>query len=839
MPRHDKEGSFAAVNAATGEPMELAMQRLWLTGEVLPVGARLWVQHEFQSKEEKPLEVIYAFPLPRDAALRRFVVKGERFSIQSSLKPVGEAEEEYEAGMERGHLSALARLHRDGLVNLMLGNLRPGELVTVSLEVIAGVETRDDGLRFRFPFTLAPSYHSKARSSRLESGRGEIELPEEQFGNLILPVFSKDASDLHQVGFDLAIRTSQEVVEIASPSHGIRVSKSENGVAKARLATEGELPNRDLVLEARTKKPTTQVLSGLGEDGRGCFAAIVPSGEFGEAPEEPRRVVFVLDRSGSMMGGNLEQARRAIEACLGLLSPEDEFGLIAFDDELEAFRPQPDSGQQPAPRSRLRAWLQAISQEPDAASESSCSLGFGTRANRDAAQVFLEGVEARGGTELGPALLEAIRALGNSPGDVFLVTDGQVFGSEDILQKVGGRGVYIHCLGIGSASQDRFLSLLARRTGGVSRFLTPRERVDLEAVDLFASICRPVAANLDAKLVEPPEAGLAPKPAAKVFPGDPLVLMGQCAAQGPSRIELAWECAGQRLRRTIGFEIDQRSAETLRLIQGARLITDLESELTTDESAWMRPRSEPKSAAERRENRVQRRLETLGQEYGLANRALALVAVVEREGDREGEIPETRIVSVGMPEGTAFSAYFGAPAMSRITGGISPMEMLLDLPGSMPLEGCSPIRASLDADSDGLVLSDFIPHTAPRRGVRRPTPRREVQEGPDLLDLARQLEPDGGMPGDTKDERLLASVLALLAFLAEGHTKTSGAFRAHVKRLTAYLEEGGADNETVDRVLALAAAGTSLPGDWLRTKPIARAWEDIEAALAKLSASSA
>ena len=44
------------------------MQRLWLTGQVLPAGARLVVQHVFRSEEEKPLEVIYSFPLPRDAA---------------------------------------------------------------------------------------------------------------------------------------------------------------------------------------------------------------------------------------------------------------------------------------------------------------------------------------------------------------------------------------------------------------------------------------------------------------------------------------------------------------------------------------------------------------------------------------------------------------------------------------------------------------------------------------------------------------------------------------------------------------------------------------------------
>jgi hypothetical protein len=54
--------NFAPFAAATGEAVKLSMQRLWLAGQVLPAGARLVAQHVFRSGEEKPIEVIYAFP---------------------------------------------------------------------------------------------------------------------------------------------------------------------------------------------------------------------------------------------------------------------------------------------------------------------------------------------------------------------------------------------------------------------------------------------------------------------------------------------------------------------------------------------------------------------------------------------------------------------------------------------------------------------------------------------------------------------------------------------------------------------------------------------------------
>lgn len=46
---------YAPRCARSGEPIGLAMQRLRLTGLVLPVGARLFVHHAFRSQEQKPL----------------------------------------------------------------------------------------------------------------------------------------------------------------------------------------------------------------------------------------------------------------------------------------------------------------------------------------------------------------------------------------------------------------------------------------------------------------------------------------------------------------------------------------------------------------------------------------------------------------------------------------------------------------------------------------------------------------------------------------------------------------------------------------------------------------
>ena len=443
------------------QDMQLTMQNLFLTGQILSVGARLWVRHEFQSNEAQPVEVVYPFALPREATLRRFRISGDGFAVGSELRSKEEALQQYEDGIAQGSLSSLATIYRDGVTNLSVGNIRPNEKVVVLLEILAGVELHDGGIRFRFPFTLAPSYHANARVIEAEPGLGEMEFPENEFGDLMLPKFRQDARDLHSVGFSLELQTGGDPKEVASPSHTIRVEREGDQIRRVSLARNSDLPDRDVVLEVRRADVKTTVLSGLDSKGEGRFAAVLPSTEFGSRPSGPRRLVILLDRSGSMHGTPINQAKKAIEACLGALDEGDQFGLVTFSNGTDVYRDH---------------------------------LQDATSKNRQAARKSLEAVIADGGTEMGAGLKRAVEVLGQNgadsgglkSGNILIITDGQVFGTESILERIRKKGVRVHCLGIGSASQDRFLAQLASETGGGSRLLTPAERVDLPAISLPA-----------------------------------------------------------------------------------------------------------------------------------------------------------------------------------------------------------------------------------------------------------------------------------------------------------------------------------------------------------------
>jgi Ca-activated chloride channel homolog len=774
---------FAPMTLQTRQPIALGMQQLWLTGRVLAMGARLWVRHEFVSQEAKALEVIYSFALPRDAALRRFRITGADFQVHSELRPTKEATEIYEAGIAAGSLSALVRQYGDGMINLSVGNIRPQEKVTVLLELLAGVELHDGSLRFRFPFTLAPSYHRQARGIEIAPGRFEMELPGEEFGDLILPQFAANAKELHQVGFCLDAEMAGAIEEVSSPSHAVRVQTMSAEKSRVLLSREGDVPNRDLVLDMKCKAAGARVFGGMDAGGKARFAAVIPSTEFGKLEKSVRRVVILLDRSGSMEGTPIAQAKKAIEACLGGLDAEDQFGIVAFSDNADAFQP---------------------------------GLCLGTMQEREKGHKYLKGISAGGGTELAQGVEEAAKLLGNEPGDIFIITDGQVFGTETILTRARAAGVRIHCLGIGSASQDRFLGHLAIHTGGTSRFLTPNERVDLPVLELFASVGRPLAKQVIAKADDDVEARISPEPSAYVFSGAPLMVMGECGRTESIRLRIGWQGVSgpEHLEMRIPLS-DTELGGTLKLLQGSRILSDLESRIT---------RAHGVGAAARKEaERAREHLAEVSREYELASSAMALVAVVKRAGDVANEIPKTMIVTTGVeeeammdldltsiPTGAAMAA--PAAAAPRATS----MFKRLFRGGSPPAPAhLSSLPEEIQSTLGTLFQSGKRTEAAPAAQTE-PTNMEDV-----LVALAGMLEPDGGMPGNTVEVRIANSLIGLLCFASQGHTREKEAFHMHVAKLVNFLcaellkQISGTKAEHVHRVLEAIAKGKTPSGDWL------------------------
>jgi len=186
-----------------------------------------------------------------------------------------------------------------------------------------------------------------------------------------------------------------------------------------------------------------------------------------EAPSVPRRdhvtptnLVVVLDRSGSMDGSRIDQAKRALCDVVDRLSPTDNFGLVIFDTEVDVV-------------------VQA-----------------GPVKDREAIKAAINGVYARGGTDLASGLIrglkEARRLEALEGTRVLLISDGHANVGVTDASTVGNlvatyldHRITTSSLGMGMGFDERLLSAVARQGAGNEHFA---ENADT-AASLIAQEC--------------------------------------------------------------------------------------------------------------------------------------------------------------------------------------------------------------------------------------------------------------------------------------------------------------------------------------------------------------
>jgi hypothetical protein len=111
-----------------------------------------------------------------------------------------------------------------------------------------------------------------------------------------------------------------------------------------------------------------------------------------------------------------------------------------------------------------------------------------------------------------------------------------------------------------------------------------------------------------------------------------------------------------------------------------------------------------------------------------------------------------------------------------------------------------------------------IPNSHQRYGDEASAPPART-ETDDLITIASELEPDGGLPGKNTSDRAARTAAVLLAFVAAGQSENEGAFRLHVHRMMAFLRSAAglstAENDVIRAVLQAASSGTPWEGDWV------------------------
>jgi Ca-activated chloride channel family protein len=252
------------------------------------------------------------------------------------------------------------------------------------------------------------------------------------------------------------------------------------------------------------------------ENGAGYFTFIAEPN-----PEDNNEIIdkvftLIIDRSGSMGGTKIEQARDAASFIVNNLNPEDKFNIVDFESGVYSFK---------------------------------SSHVLNTLENRNDALNYIASIHSGGGTNISGALSKAIGQYSNTGGEtaniIIFFTDGRassgIRDTDGILRHVqdeidnNGVEVTIFSFGIGSGANKQLLTLLATQNKGIAQFLE-NDQLEESITEFYLKIQSPVLLDTEISFSNSSVTEIYPNPLPSLYQGQQVIVSGRYNSPGNTEI---------------------------------------------------------------------------------------------------------------------------------------------------------------------------------------------------------------------------------------------------------------------------------------------------------------
>ncbi|OPZ00584.1 marine proteobacterial sortase target protein [Bradyrhizobium sacchari] len=585
---------------------------------------RARVTQIFRNPSKDWVEATYVYPLATNGAVDTLkMVVGDRV-IVGDIKERQQARVIYEQARSAGQKAALTEQERPNIFTNSVANIGPGETVLVQIEYQEPVHQSGNEYSLRLPLAVAPRYNPAPIVQSVDfrqdgSGWGATTSNPVPDRDRILPPVLDPARNapVNPTSITVRLQAGFALGEVKSHHHNVKTESPDNATRIITLA-DGAVPaDRDFELTwkpAADKAPSVGLFREHVGDADYLLAFVTPpSAEQAMQKPLPREVVFVIDNSGSMGGTSIVQAKASLLYALGRLQPNDRFNVIRFDDTMDV--------------------LFQASMPADAA-----HLGE--------ALGFVNGLQARGGTEMVPAMRAALTdKLGDTSmvRQVVFLTDGAIGNEQQLFETITtlrGRS-RIFMVGIGSAPNTYLMTRAAELGRGAFTHIGSVEQVEERMRGLFAKLENPVVTGLSAKFSDA-RADITPAIIPDVYRDEPLVVAARLDKLSGS-LEIKGRVGDRPWSVTLPLQ-NAAEGKGLSKLWARRKIGDAEvartlREMTPDES--------------------DKAILALALDHQLVTRLTSLVAVDKTPSRPEGEPLKLDELPINLPAGWDFEKVFG------------------------------------------------------------------------------------------------------------------------------------------------------------------------------------
>ncbi len=627
---------------------ELPLKHTKVEAEISGFVSRVKVTQTFTNPYQEPIEAVYVFPLPQDAAVNDMQIRIADRVIKSDIKKREEARKIYEEARDAGKTAALLEQERPNIFSQSVANIMPGSDILVEITYDEVLKYEKGGYEFVFPMVVGPRFIPGTPTGQQGGGWAPDTDKVPDASRITPPVLKPGERNGHDIELSVKLNAGLAVRAVRSPSHQIELAPElpevpvadgvVNGPCQVTLSPADAIPNKDFVLryDVAGAKPEVGFLAHRGDLGGYFLLMFQPPEQADAADITPKEMVFVVDTSGSMSGEPIALVKQAMRHALKNLNPDDTFQIIRFSESASPFAKEP----LPNTPENVRRGLS-----------------------------YINGLEGEGGT----MMIEGIKAALDYPlADnrlriVCFMTDGYIGNESEILdaiQRKIGRQTRLFSLGVGSSVNRYLLDRMADVGRGAVQYVVLNEKPD-EAVNKFYERVRnPVLTDIRVDWAGLDVRDLIPARIPDLFTGQPIFALGRFEQAGSATVKVQGRVGGREVTYDVAVTLPAESAANAALAP-----------------LWARGRIKELSAEQYGgENPdVVKAITDLALKYRLMSPYTSFVAVEEKVVNEDGK-PRTIQVPVEMPEGVSYEGVFGndgqqypgAPAqLSRFGGGVA------------------------------------------------------------------------------------------------------------------------------------------------------------------------
>ena len=431
-----------------------------IVGRVRDQVAEVQVSQTFHNPGSTVMESEFLFPLPEEGAVQDFVLLVDGRELPGRLLPKDEARRIYEEIVRRKRDPALLEYMGRGLYRTSVFPIPPGADRKVTMRYTQICKRDRDVVEFAYPLST------------------------QKF----------TAKPIQRLSVELSIRSKEAIKSVYCPSDDASIRRFGDHEVNVKLEHHDVVPEHDfrLVTTLAEGAFSASMLSYRPTESEDGYFLVLASPEVKAADTRPmpKTVIFVIDRSGSMAGKKIEQARRTLKSVLNNLRDDDLFNIVAYDDRVESFRPE----------------LQR----------------YGSR-SREEAERFVENIREGGSTNINDALKTALGMIHDRsrPGYILFLTDGLPTAGEVNEQRIAEncrraneRRARVFCFGLGFDVNARLLDRLSGGNSGTSEYVKPDEDIERYVGRFYSKMTSPVLTDIRLELPgDRHQPDLSPRPA--------------------------------------------------------------------------------------------------------------------------------------------------------------------------------------------------------------------------------------------------------------------------------------------------------------------------------------